>query len=109
MRTPHPAYQLVVVVFASLLTVFEAFPIIFIERHNLSISQNGLIFLSLSMGATLGALLKQLLLNHHSYYMSYYRGFPPPEKRLYGAMIAGPSLVVGSLWLGWSGQYESVP
>lgn len=24
-------------------------------------------------------------------------------------MIAGPSLVVGSFWLGWAGEYEGVP
>lgn len=108
-RIPQSSSQFVPLTYFRISIVFEAFPIIFIERHNLSISQNGLIFLSLAIGATLGALLNQLLLNHYPHYMTYYRGYPPPEKRLYGAMIAGPSLVVGSLWLGWSGQYESVP
>lgn len=41
--------------------------------------------------------------------MQKYRGFPPPEKRLYGAMVGGPSLVIGIFWLGWTGQYSSIP
>lgn len=35
----------------------------------------------------------------------YWRGFPPPEMRLYGAMIAGPCLVVGTFFMGWTSQY----
>jgi DHA1 family multidrug resistance protein-like MFS transporter len=37
-----------------------------------------------------------------------WRGFPPPEARLPGAMLAAPALVVGCLWLGWTGQYADV-
>jgi hypothetical protein len=36
-------------------------------------------------------------------------GFPPPENRLYGAMIGGPCLVIGIFWMGWSGEFSSVP
>lgn len=40
--------------------------------------------------------------------MKKWKGFPPPEERLYGAMIAGPCLVIGSFWFGWSGNYPGV-
>lgn len=40
--------------------------------------------------------------------MSRWKGFPPPEERLYGAMAAGPCLVIGALWFGWAGNYEHV-
>lgn len=41
--------------------------------------------------------------------MKEWRGFPPAEERLYGAMMAGPCLVIGIFWLGWTGAYASVP
>jgi MFS transporter, DHA1 family, multidrug resistance protein len=41
--------------------------------------------------------------------MKTWRGFPPPENRLFGAMIAGPCLVIGCFWLGWTGAYPSIP
>ena len=33
---------------------------------------------------------------------------PSPEKRLYGSMIAGPMLVIGVFWMGWTGAYPDV-
>ena len=36
-------------------------------------------------------------------------GFPPPENQLAGAIIAGPLLVVGCFWLGWTGEYDHIP
>ena len=36
-------------------------------------------------------------------------GFPPPEAQLTGAMIAGPLLVIGCFWLGWTGEYSYIP
>jgi len=38
-----------------------------------------------------------------------WEGFPPPENRLVGAIIAGPLLVVGCFWLGWTGEYTRIP
>ena len=37
-----------------------------------------------------------------------WRGTPPPENRLQGAMIAGPMMVLGAFWLGWTGNYPNV-
>ena len=48
----------------------------------------------------------------HSYYpevIKKWKGFPPPENRLFGAMIGSPVLVIGIFWLGWTGQYANIP
>ena len=58
---------------------------------------------------TIGAYLTIPLSKHYPNLIVKWRGFPPPEERLYGAMIGGPVLVLGAFWLGWTGQYRSVP
>jgi MFS transporter, DHA1 family, multidrug resistance protein len=44
----------------------------------------------------------------YSKHIPRWKGFPPAEYRLYGAMVGGPALVVGAFWLGWTGEYSSV-
>lgn len=89
--------------------VFEAFPIIFIEKRGFTIAQDGLMFIGVGIGSTLGALLNFATSLHYPRLIKTWKGFPPAEERLYGAMIAGPCLVIGTFWLGWTGQYPSVP
>ncbi|KAI9511524.1 MFS polyamine transporter [Russula earlei] len=97
-------------VYAVLYALLEAFPVIFIDRHGLTISQNGLIFLGVAIGTTIGA-LSNIWINGGRYkiLVREWRGFPPPERLLYPATIGGPLLVVGSFWLGWAGAYKAVP
>jgi len=38
-----------------------------------------------------------------------WHGCPPPENRLYGALVGGPCLVIGIFWMGWTGEYSSIP
>lgn len=91
-------------------SVFEAFPVIFIGHHGLTISQDGLIFLGVGIGTTLGALSNFWAQNNrYKVLMKEWRGFPPPEQRLYTAAAGGPLLVIGSFWLGWTGAYTAVP
>jgi hypothetical protein len=91
-------------------SVFEAFPVIFIGHHGLTISQDGLIFLGVGIGTTLGAIANFLAQNNrYKVLMKEWRGFPPPEQRLYTAAAGGPLLVIGSFWLGWTGAYTAVP
>ncbi|KAI0049050.1 MFS general substrate transporter [Auriscalpium vulgare] len=96
------------VVYGVLYALFEAFPVIFIRTHGLTIPQDGLIFLGVGIGAVLAMFVNIYLLRPYPRLMVEWRGFPPAEIRLYGAMIAGPGLVVGALWLGWTGNYASV-
>ncbi|KAF8070036.1 MFS general substrate transporter [Lyophyllum atratum] len=96
-------------VYGVLYALFQAFPIIFIKRHGFTIAQDGLIFIGIGIGTTLGSWLNYRLSSHYPELIRKWRGFPPPEQRLFGAMIGGPGLVVGAFWLGWTGEYSSVP
>ena len=89
--------------------VFQAFPIVFVTRRGFSISQNGLIFIGVGIGTTIGSIINHLTTRHYPALIQKWRGFPPPEDRLYGAMIGSPVLVIGIFWLGWTGQYSSIP
>jgi len=97
------------IVYGVLYALFEAFPVIFIEKRHFTIAQNGLIFIGVGIGSTVGALFNVCFSLHYPRLIKEWKGFPPPEERLYGAMLAGPSLVIGIFWLGWTGQYTSVP
>ncbi|KAF8980584.1 MFS polyamine transporter [Cyathus striatus] len=71
----------------STLVLFQAFPIIFVLKRHLTISEDGLMFISVGIGTTAGSLIN----------------------RLFGAMLGSPLLVVGCFWLGWTGEYASIP
>ncbi|KAJ7927029.1 major facilitator superfamily domain-containing protein [Mycena leptocephala] len=96
-------------VYGVMYCLFEAFPIIFIEKRGFTIAQNGLIFIGVGIGTTLGALLDMRNSRRYPQLMKTWRGFPPPEERLLGGMVGGCAFAVGIFWLGWSGQYPSVP
>ncbi|KAF8168994.1 major facilitator superfamily domain-containing protein [Mycena galopus ATCC 62051] len=89
--------------------LFEAFPIIFIEKRGFTITQNGLIFIGIGIGTTLGAVLNVYHSRHYPELIKTWRGYPPPEERLFSAMVGGCAFAVGIFWLGWSGHYPSVP
>jgi hypothetical protein len=89
--------------------VFEAYPLIFIEKRGLTIPQTGLVFIGVGIGAFLAMGVNWYFLLPYPRLIKEWRGFPPPENRLPPAMIAGPILVIGTLWLGWTGNYASIP
>jgi len=92
----------------NLLSVFQAIPVIFIYKKGFTISQTGLIFIGVGIGTTLGSIINYLLGRQYVTLVPKWKGFPPPEKRLYSGMIGSPLLVVGCFWLGWTGNYPSV-
>ncbi|KAG5652152.1 hypothetical protein H0H81_006136 [Sphagnurus paluster] len=96
-------------VYGVLYALFQAFPIIFIGKRGFTIGQDGLIFIGIGIGTSLGSFLNYRLTAHYPELIKKWRGFPPPEQRLYGAMIGGPCLVIGAFWLGWTGEYSSIP
>ncbi|KAJ3723760.1 major facilitator superfamily domain-containing protein [Lentinula raphanica] len=96
------------IVYGVLYALFEAFPVIFVERHGFTLSQNGLIFIGVGIGSTLGALTNFYFSLQYSKHIDHWRGFPPAEYRLYGAMVGGPALVIGAFWVGWTGEYSSI-
>lgn len=90
-------------------TVFEALPIVFEDKRGFSRSQGGLVFLGVGIGTTLAASFNFLFAGRYVELVKKWRGVPPPEERLYGAMIAAPTMVIASFWLGWTGEYASIP
>lgn len=89
--------------------VFQAIPVIFVTVHGFTVSQTGLIFIGVGIGTTIGSAINVWTSRRYPALIKKWKGFPPPENRLICAMIGSPILVVGCFWLGWTGQYESVP
>ncbi|KAF9044209.1 MFS polyamine transporter [Panaeolus papilionaceus] len=90
-------------------SIFQAFPVVFIVRRGMTMGEDGLMFIGVGIGTTLGSLLNVYATAHYPELIKKWKGFPPPEQRLFGAMIGSPILVVGIFWLGWTGEYASVP
>ncbi|KIY65609.1 MFS general substrate transporter [Cylindrobasidium torrendii FP15055 ss-10] len=95
-------------VYGVLYGLFEAVPVVFIERRGFTIWQNGLVFISLGLGNLTGATISWFMSRRYAKLVVEWQGFPPPEHRLYAAMIGAPALVIGGFWLGWTGEYASV-
>lgn len=89
--------------------MFQALPIIFIVKRGFTISQEGLIFIGIGIGVCIGAVINFYTWAHYPELLKKWKGFPPPEERLIGAMIGSPILVIGIFWLGWTGQYANIP
>lgn len=82
---------------------------IFLETRGFTPAQCGLVFLAVGFGSTFAAFMCIPLNKRYPALMVHWRGYPPPEERLFSAMIGGPLLVIGCFWLGWAGAYPSVP
>ncbi|KAF8960814.1 MFS polyamine transporter [Flammula alnicola] len=97
------------IVYGLLYALFQAFPIVFIERRGFTIAQDGLMFVGVGIGTTIGSAINLWATAHYPELIKKWKGFPPPEQRLFGAMLGSPLLVVGIFWMGWTGQYSSIP
>ena len=89
--------------------VFEAFPVIFIHIRHFSVPHDGLIFIGFGIGSVIATFINIWFLRPYPQLMKEWRGFPPPEKRLHSAMFGAPLFAISIFWLGWTGNYESVP
>jgi MFS transporter, DHA1 family, multidrug resistance protein len=89
--------------------VFEAFPVIFVRVRHFAIPHDGLVFVGVGIGSAIATLINIWFLRPYPRLMKEWRGFPPPEMRLHSAMLGGPLLVISIFWLGWTGNYQSVP
>ncbi|KAK4052982.1 hypothetical protein OIO90_004106 [Microbotryomycetes sp. JL221] len=95
-------------VYGILYATFGVFPILFEQLRGFTPGQSGLTFIGVGIGTSIGALINVWVQRHYRHLVPKWHGHPPPEERLYGAMIAGPFLVVGIFWLGWTGNYPSI-
>ncbi|CAH7667894.1 major facilitator superfamily domain-containing protein [Phakopsora pachyrhizi] len=97
------------IVYGLLYAMLEAFPVIFTDTHGLTANETGLVFIGIGIGVVLGALLNLYLIRPIKELSIKWHGHPPCEIQLRGSMAAGPFLVAGIFWLGWSGAYRAVP
>ncbi|KAJ7091308.1 MFS general substrate transporter [Mycena crocata] len=96
-------------IYGVMYSLFSAFPIVFVQRRGFTIAQDGLVFIGIGIGTSLGAFINVRFSRHYPQLIKTWKGFPPPEERLWGAMLGGCAFVVGIFWLGWTGEYSSVP
>jgi hypothetical protein len=73
------------------------------------VAQDGLVFIGVGIGTTIGAIINVYTTSHYPELVKKWKGFPPPEQRLFGAMVGSPCLVIGIFWLGWAGEIAKVP
>ncbi|KZP14003.1 MFS general substrate transporter [Athelia psychrophila] len=95
-------------VYGLLYAMFDAVPIVFYELRGFSLGKTGLVFISFGLGAIGGSAINFYYSLQYAKLIPRWKGFPPPEERLYGAMIAGPALIVGAFWFGWTGNYPQI-
>ncbi|KAI0301206.1 MFS general substrate transporter [Multifurca ochricompacta] len=85
---------------------FEAFPIIFIEKHGFNLQMTGMTFLGIGIGLLLG--LATMPYWNRRYQRIYEKnGDPPPEFRLVMGQVGGILVSVSLYWLAFT-TYEHV-
>jgi len=95
-------------IYGILYALFEAVPLVYIGKRGWGIGADGVAFIAVGLGSCLAAALNFRFSVRFASLIEKWKGFPPPEERLYGAMVAGPCLVIGVLLFGWTGQYPNI-
>ncbi|KIK53038.1 hypothetical protein GYMLUDRAFT_179505 [Collybiopsis luxurians FD-317 M1] len=96
-------------VYGLLYALIEALPVIFVEKRLFRPTEMGLMFLGIAIGSTISMFMNLYFAHQFNKIVPKWKGFPPPEERLYAAMIGSVLLSASIFWLGWSGNYPSVP
>ncbi|GAA5993231.1 hypothetical protein JCM10908_004521 [Rhodotorula pacifica] len=96
------------VVYGLLYGLFSVIPIIFQQTRGFNPGESGLVFIGVGIGTTIGAAVSVWTQRGYPEMLRKWHGHPPPEHRLFGAMLAGPFLIVGIFWLGWTGNDPSI-
>ncbi|GAA5863585.1 hypothetical protein JCM3774_006537 [Rhodotorula dairenensis] len=96
------------VVYGLLYGLFSVIPIIFQQTRGFNPGESGLVFIGVGIGTTIGAATSVWTQRGYPELLRKWHGHPPPEHRLFGAMLAGPFLILGIFWLGWTGNDPSI-
>ncbi|KIJ13801.1 hypothetical protein PAXINDRAFT_13348 [Paxillus involutus ATCC 200175] len=97
-------------VYGCLFLLFEAFPVVFTERHHLKAGVSSLMYLPLFVGSLMMGVVMYLLFVYPRYVIKVEEFAPnpvPPEHRLPAAMLAAPFFSVSFFWFAWT-SYPSV-
>ncbi|KIP10638.1 hypothetical protein PHLGIDRAFT_22099 [Phlebiopsis gigantea 11061_1 CR5-6] len=81
---------------------FQAFPIIFGTVHGFAIQFVGMSFLGIGIGMVIGLLCQPLFNRRMRRLTLEHKGHPPPETRLFSAMIGGVMVPVSLFWLAFT-------
>ncbi|CAK7210458.1 hypothetical protein SCUCBS95973_000790 [Sporothrix curviconia] len=95
--------------FATLFSFFAAVPFVFQIVYLFDREKSGLVFLSIVVGSFLGlltVLLTDIFIYKKRQVPRFHPEPPPPEHRLYAAMIGSFGLPAGLFWFGWSGYHD---
>lgn len=95
--------------FATLFSFFAAVPFVFEIVYHFGREQVGLVFLSIVVGSFLGlltVLLTDIFIYKKRQVPRFHPEPPPPEHRLYAAMIGSVGLPIGLFWFGWSAYHD---
>ncbi len=96
------------IIYATLYSLFAAFPIVFQQGHGWSPGIGGLAFIGALVGIIFGLVYTIVFENPRYVRISRkHGGFAPPEARLHSAKIAAPCLVVGLVWFAASCNRET--
>ncbi|KAI0067788.1 MFS general substrate transporter [Artomyces pyxidatus] len=95
--------------YGCLYLLFEAYPIVFTEGHNLNPGVSGLMFLPISIGGVCGVLLYLIVYNprYDRYVDEYAPHKVPPEARLEVTLVGAPLFAIAFFWFGWT-SYPSI-
>ncbi|GAA5961046.1 hypothetical protein JCM3765_006513 [Sporobolomyces pararoseus] len=96
-------------VYGLIYLLFEGYPIIFVDIHHLPAGYSSLPFLSTFVGAILSVPLTLWYQKRYVVATKRNHGVPTPEMRLPPSQLGGILIVIAFVWLGWSGNYETVP
>ena len=95
--------------FATLFSFFAAVPFVFELVYGFTREQAGLVFVAIIAGAFLGlvtVMLTDVFIYRKTMVPRFHPAPPPPEHRLYAAMIGSIGLPIGLFWFGWSGYHH---
>ncbi|KAH8108393.1 MFS transporter [Phellopilus nigrolimitatus] len=81
---------------------FQAFPIIFGEKHGFNVQMTGVSFLGIGIGLVLGTLSQPLWNRLYKRESLKYGGRPPPEMRLLMGMPGGILVAIGLFWIAFT-------
>ncbi|KAH9982597.1 major facilitator superfamily domain-containing protein [Lactifluus volemus] len=89
--------------------LFEAYPIVFTEGHNLNAGISGLMFLPVSLGGVAAILVYLVFYNprYDRYIEQYAPNKVPPEARLEVTLLGAPLFAISFFWFGWT-SYPSI-
>jgi len=95
--------------FGVLYGFFASFPYVFLTVYDFTVGQIGLAFLGITLGTTLA--LVTFAIFDKTLYQKARRSLPPgalppPEKRLYTAMLASFGIPIGLFWFAWSARSD---